>query len=129
MAPSERHPLTVLDPRTQAAIARARETGFFALISTLERLQPSAERVGGYGPVAQEALRFRNDPSMGFSASDVSDAAIIKVDGAGGRSREVVEVTTTFLGLTGSVSPLPLHIPAEVAHESGPRNVQRDFLD
>jgi type VI secretion system protein ImpH len=43
--------------------------------------------------------------------------------------REVIEIVTSFLGLTGAVSPLPLYIPAEVAQDPTPNGVQRDFLD
>jgi type VI secretion system protein ImpH len=108
--------------------------GFFALVSTLERLTPAATRVGGDGPVETEVLRFRNDPSMGFRSGDVTEARVREVardpkSPWAGR-REVVEITTAFLGLTGSVSPLPLHIPAEIAQDASlSSNPQRDFLD
>jgi type VI secretion system protein ImpH len=39
------------------------------------------------------------------------------------------EVSTTFLGLTGSASPLPLYMAEEVAQEDPDNAVQREFLD
>lgn len=135
MARTQRHQEPVLADREriEAALAHARRSGFFALVATLERLTPGAARVGGDGPVAEEALRFRHDPSMGFSASDVVGAAIREVarkpSAPREGRREVVELLTSFLGVTGSVSPLPLYIPAEVAQDPAPRGVQRDFLD
>jgi len=135
MASTQRHQEPVLEDRERidAAIADARESSFFALIATLERLTPSAARVGGDGPVAEELLRFRHDPSMGFSASDVVSASIQEVarrpSAPREGRREVVEIVTSFLGVTGSVSPLPLYLSAEVAQDSSSRSVQRDFLD
>jgi type VI secretion system protein ImpH len=41
----------------------------------------------------------------------------------------VFEVTTTFLGLTGTISPLPLYIAEEVLFEDDQNPVRRDFLD
>lgn len=133
MASPKRNQEPVLDERVRAGIARARQSSFFALVAMLERLTPDAARVGGDGPVAHEVLRFRNEPSMGFPAGDVSCASIREVARKPsapleGR-REVVDIVTAFLGVTGSVSPLPLYLAAEVAHDTGPHNVQRDFLD
>ncbi|HEX2675621.1 MAG TPA: type VI secretion system baseplate subunit TssG [Polyangiales bacterium] len=122
-----------LDPRVPDVLADARRMGFFALVSLLERMSSGAVRVGGDGPPADEVLRFRNDPSMGFPASDVVAARLHEVPRPPhqrlAQPREVIEIVTTFLGLTGSVSPLPLYIPAEVAQDPSPFGVQRDFLD
>ena len=122
-----------LDERIPDVLAGARQMGFFALVSLLERMSSDAVRVGGDGPPAREVLRFRNDPSMGFPASDVISASLREVPRPAherlSEPREVIEIVTSFLGLTGSVSPLPLYIPAEVAQDSSPHGVQRDFLD
>ena len=133
MAPPERHEEPVLDERVPTVLLGARRMGFFALVSLLERMSSHAVRVGGDGPPERELLRFRNDPSMGFPASDVVHAAVREVprsahDRLPGQ-REVVEIVTSFLGLTGSVSPLPLYIPGEVAQDGSYNSVQRDFLD
>lgn len=133
MARTQRHQEPVLTERdrVQDALDRAPRSSFFALVATLERLTPGAVRVGGDGPAAREALRFRHDPSMGFSAGDVVSASFQTVAPASLHEpeREVIELLTSFLGVTGSVSPLPLYIPAEVAQDPSPRGVQRDFLD
>ena len=47
----------------------------------LERLTPDAERVGGNGPAASEAIRFLHDPSLGFQAGEVSRARAIETGG------------------------------------------------
>lgn len=115
----------------EALTAEAPRTDFFALVGLLERLLPAAARVGGDGPPQHERLRFRHDPSLGFPSGDVSGAKIVHVPGKafGEPARDVVEITTTFLGLTGAVSPLPLYIPAEVAHDNAGQNLQASFLD
>lgn len=133
MAPTQRHQEPVLKERerVEAALAEAPRSSFFALVARLERLTPDAARIGGDGPVAREALRFRHDPSMGFSAGDVISGSIQELAPATplGGGREVIELVTAFMGVTGSVSPLPLYIPAEVAQDPSPHGVQRDFLD
>ena len=48
-----------------------RRLGFFGLVALLERLTPEAARVGGSSP-SLEAIRFKHDPSLGFSSQDVS---------------------------------------------------------
>jgi type VI secretion system protein ImpH len=128
-------PLTeelTLEQRLEPLIRAASHMGFFPLVSLLERLTADAVRVGGDGPPALEAIRFRHDPSLGFSAGDVSSASIIRVpvdlENPLGATRPVVELVTTFLGLTGGTSPLPLYIAEEVLHEDE-RGVRRDFLD
>lgn len=98
---------------------------FFALSELLHQLASEA----GEAPVlsldtlpAQETIRFRADPSLGFPVSDVS---ALEQD-ASGKFR----MTTTFMGLQGSQSPLPGyyldHLAWKSAHEQSPVS---DFLD
>lgn len=96
---------------------------FFELVSQLERFL--GVTVGEAGAAADDRLRFRHSPSMGFSAADV---ARLVWQGAA-ENPERVEVTTTFLGLTGAATPLPLYIAEEVAQEDEADPVKRDFLD
>ena len=88
--------------------------------------------MGELGPVLQEQIRFRHDPSLGFSSGDVSDVVLRQVpvqeDDELAR-RPLFEVVTTFLGLTGSASPLPMYVAEEVAQEDPDRPVRREFLD
>lgn len=106
--------------------------GFVALVSLLERLAPDAPRVGGAGPPASEVVRFRHDHSLAFSASEVSRVAVApRPEDAFAAAETIsqVDVTATFLGLTGSVSPMPGHLAEEVAQEHGELTVRADFVD
>jgi type VI secretion system protein ImpH len=78
-----------------ALAARAREIPFVALVEHLARL--FGTRVGEAALVRDEPIRFRHDPSLIFHTGDVASMEVR--DG-------VVEVTSTFLGATGAVSPL-----------------------
>lgn len=115
------------------AIANAPRSRFFSLITLLERLTPEAERVGGEGPPADEAIRFRHDPDLSFSPGDVRSARLLEPasepDKPGATNGMVAEVVTTFLGLTGAASPLPLHLVEEVVQEDDREPTRRDFLD
>ena len=117
----------------EALAARASGSDFFALVSQIERATPDAARVGGAGPTWAEAIRFRHDPSMAFSASDVSEAAVVYQPSDPtdllSSQRPVVRLTTTFLGLIGAASPLPLYLASEIARSSMEKNPARDFLD
>ncbi len=108
--------------------------GFYRAVEILERATASqgAERVGGDGPVPRESIRFRHDASLSFATSDVSHIAPRqRTAGEAHDSDEVplYEVTTTFLGLTGTVSPLPAYMIEEVLNEDPDHPAQRDFLD
>ncbi len=85
--------------------------GFMALVRLLEKLAPDAVRVGEQGPPTSEGIRFHHDPSLHFHAGDVVE--LTRVDGAvdwnTGRASSVFHLTSSFLGLTGAVSPLPAY--------------------
>ncbi|WP_395835755.1 type VI secretion system baseplate subunit TssG [Cystobacter fuscus] len=131
MAPEERHP-DALVAASAALAPRVNRLGFFPLVAFLERLTAGAARVGELGPVLQEQIRFRHDPSLGFSSGDVSDMALRRVPAQEDdvlAKRPLFEVVTSFLGLTGSVSPLPMYVAEEVAQEDPDHPVRREFLD
>ncbi len=111
----------------------AGDVRFVPLVSLLERLTSSAVRVGGDGPPTEEAIRFRHDPALVFSAGDVSQVKLVPRASAWGEEqkgpRHIFEVVTTFLGLTGSASPLPSYMVEEVAQEDPDRAMRREFLD
>lgn len=71
---------------------------------------------------AQETLRFSADASLAFPCSDIS---ALKRDTSG-----AFRMTTTFMGLQGSQSPLPGyyldHLARKAVHEQSPVG---DFLD
>ena len=114
-----------MDEREQEArlIANARFLSFFALVKHLSRLYPDAPAVGHLGPVAAEAIRFRHDPQPIFHASDV---AAIRALNSGGR--RTIEITTTFLGVVGSVSPLANFFTEALLRTEDDASL-RDFYD
>lgn len=132
MAGQERHPA---DSVAEGLLSRipVHQLSFLSLVSLLERLTPEESRVGERGPPGAEAIRFRHDPSLAFSLRDVEriEARKLPRDPADPLSphRWVYEVTTTFLGLTGSASPLPSYFLEEIAQEDPSQPIQRDFLD
>lgn len=118
---------------SQPLLDRARQFSFLHLVSQLERLLGRGARLGGEGPPHEEGIRFRHDPELAFSSSDVSGIELTALPVAPERSGQepepVFEVTTTFLGLTGPISPLPSYLAEEVAQEDADAPVRRDFLD
>jgi type VI secretion system protein ImpH len=114
-------------------LANAPYYDFYYVVGVMERLTPDAVRIGGDGPYAEEAIRFRHDHSLVFNSGDISsvgweDRPYAAEDLLEKRSRRF-EVTTTFLGLTGAVSPLPLYLAEEIAQAQNTAPVKRDFLD
>jgi type VI secretion system protein ImpH len=121
------------DPVAQAhqLVAEAPRHGFLPLLKVLERLTPEARRVGGARALSDESIRFRHDPSLSFSAGDVRSLSVreLPAESAGAPPQLKFEVVTTFLGLTGSCTPLPSYIAEEVVREDPKRPIRRDFLD
>jgi type VI secretion system protein ImpH len=79
--------------------------GFFQAVRLLERENLDAPAIGGLGPANREYVRFRHDSRMSFAASDVTGFE---------RQSERVVITSSFLGLTGSVSPLGNYFTEDV---------------
>lgn len=102
-------------------LAEARRAGFRALMLAADRVRPgAASALGGDAAPHEESIRLRHDASLAFPLADVSSVRVVTLPaeaGSSGSPREILEITTAFLGLTGSVSPLPPHIPEEVAQE------------
>ncbi len=109
------------DRVAETLAARGRNFSFFQLVRLLERRAQA--RVGGSGPADAEAVRFRPESSLGFPANDV--IAVEPLADSAARLR----VTTSFLGLYGSTSPLPISYGEEVLWEDPERGRVRDFLD
>lgn len=114
-------------------LSNAKYYDFFYVVGMLERLTPEAIRVGGDGPYDRETIRFRHEPSLTFKPGDIDAARKVEVPRAPedlfDGKRERFELTTSFLGLTGSVSPLPLYMAEEIAQAQDSAPVKRDFLD
>jgi len=107
--------------------SRASQFDYYRLLYLLERLYPDAPRLGFTGPASEERIRLRGEPSLVFAASDISELTHLKFpDGI-----DRVRVSTAFLGLYGSSSPLPTHFVEDIAlsvYQGGPQPV-REFLD
>jgi type VI secretion system protein ImpH len=105
---------------------QAARFSFYRLLYLLERLFPGSPRLGTTGPARDERIRLRGDPSLVFSASDITALQLHKY----ADSEERVRVTAAFLGLYGAVSPLPTHFVEDIAlsvHQGGPQPVRELF--
>ncbi|MBK6693761.1 MAG: type VI secretion system baseplate subunit TssG [Myxococcales bacterium] len=118
------------NPETEEQLTRLLETNghrfaFFQVVRILEHLNPGAAPIGERGPLVNEAVRFRHDPSLGFPAGDVS-----KVRPRVARHGLVfAEVTSTFLGLFGANSPLPTTMSEDVLKNEDDSGSLRAFYD
>jgi len=115
-----------------ASIEEARRRGFYPLVLLLERLA-GGPPVGSTSDPALERIRFRHDPSLAFPTGDVAAVRELSLppepSDPEGQPRRGFEVVSTFLGLSGSVSPLPQYLVEEVAQEDPDLPRMRDFLD
>jgi type VI secretion system protein ImpH len=105
----------------------ARRFSFFRLVYMMERVFPAAPPIGVQGPAHEERIRLRGDTSLIFSSSDVTEMSLAQY--ADGQKR--ARVSVAFMGLYGSVSPLPTHFPEQIAlseYQGGPQPI-REFLD
>lgn len=118
MAASNRDEATTIG-EADDSLRRARELGFFRFVALVERLATGAVRIGEDGPLNEEAIRFRHDPALTFNASDITSVSALR-----GETLRL-EVVTSFLGLTGAATPLPLYFSEEFAGEGS----QQGFLD
>jgi type VI secretion system protein ImpH len=119
------------EARLAAWLERGRRSGFRALVGLIERLSPAAVRVGEGGPAELEPIRFHHDPTLVFSNADVTSVTsedLPALDDAERPGRRY-HVTTTFLGLSGGVSPLPDHFSDELATEEADAPVRAQFFD
>ncbi|WP_242396310.1 type VI secretion system baseplate subunit TssG [Anaeromyxobacter oryzisoli] len=124
------------DGAEDARLEAARRRGLGPLMLLVARLRPDAPEVGGDAMPREEPVRLRHDPWLVFHPGDVSAVRRTRLPTAPDGLEpgpEVVEITTTFLGLTGAVSPLPGYlaeeVAKEVAHEADEPPRQREFLD
>lgn len=118
---------TVLRAKVGAFEESARRFSFYRLVYLLERLAKGAPQVGQLGPPSAERIRLRSETSLVFAASDVSALEMIKYPDGTYRAR----LTSAFMGLYGSSSPLPTHFSESLAfadYQGGPQPI-RDFLD
>jgi len=119
MEARDRNPAAALSWEEYRAAA---PRSFFGLVSFLERVTAGASSLGSADPAHREAIRFRHDPDLGFHAADVRSVEIAD-------DPRRFEVVTTFLGLSGTASPLAPYIAEGVLFDTFERGTQRDFLD
>lgn len=127
MGAEERQPQPDLGESLRDLEKRAGRFAFFRLVYLLERLHPKAPPVGQLGPAPDEKIRLRSDPSLVFHSSDITECAVTKYPD----ERERVRVSTTFMSLYGSTSPLPPHFAERIAlsdYQGGPQP-SRELFD
>jgi type VI secretion system protein ImpH len=107
-----------------ALLKEGHRFSFFQAVRLLEKLRPEAPRVGHQGPADLEAVRLLPSLDLAFPTSDV--AGIRKLHESAGGVR--YEVTATFLGLYGTVSPLPIYYTEDLLAQDD-QSLQREFLD
>lgn len=96
--------------------------------TALERAQSDPPQVYvGEDQPDQEAVRFRSQPSLGFPSS-----ALVKVQPLESDAKEapLVEMSVTFLGVTGPIGVLPYHYTSLLLKRIRDKDFSlRDFLD
>ncbi len=94
---------------------------FFHTVRQLHHRAPGSVPIGHLGPAGREPVRLFHDPRLIFAASDIS-----KIE----KRSQYTVVTSTFLGLTGAVSPLATFLAEEVLRaEDVHGNYLRLFYD
>lgn len=109
--------------RLQADLDRASRGGLFELLQFLERAIADAPAIGQRGDPAGERIRLRPSISMDFPNADVESIELTEEDR--------VLITTTFGGLVGVGSPLPLDYADRISKIRDDRAAERvrGFLD
>ncbi len=115
---NEAHPLV------RRILGAPRDFEFFQLLHLIERIDRTSAPLGGVGPARAEGVRLRPAVSLGFPVSDVEVA-----DWREYPERGRLLITSTFLGLYGSDSPLAAHFTEALLPEREDDERVRDFLD
>jgi type VI secretion system protein ImpH len=119
---------SVLHAKLAECVQAATRADFFSLILLIEQLLQTSGRIGSDVFPQHEAIRLRHSPHMGFAATDIVDARLDRRARDATESDVLVTLTTTFLGLTGSATPLPLYL-AEQALDDPHESSLNEFLD
>ena len=88
---------------------RAARMDFFQILRLLENAHPDKPRIGASLRPRDDAVRFGQDPSLGFEPT-----AVRSYTPASGAAR--ARLAVNFIGLLGANGPLPLHL-TEYARE------------
>jgi type VI secretion system protein ImpH len=111
-------------PLTRWITAEPSALEFFQVLHLVERTVRERAALGQQEAV-REALRLRPALSLGFPAADLQGAEWLDEGPDEGRLR----LTTTFLGLYGSDSPLASHFTEGLLAEDEESQRVREFLD
>ncbi len=106
-------------------LSQAHRFSFFQAVQLLQRSDPAAVGVGRGGPPHRESLRFRPALSLDFPRAELASIEPL----ADGDDRRRYRMEVRFLGLYGSVSPLPTFFTEDLLHETGEDSLVRGFLD
>jgi len=98
---------------------------FFQVIQLLQRYLGGAG-VGGGSSASDERLRLKPAVSMSFPAADL---LAIEADGEESPTGQRFRITTSFLGLYSSDSPLPTFCTEDLFWKENDQKAVRDFVD
>ena len=87
----------------------------------------STVNIGMNGPCSQESVLFRPYASLGFSSADVK-----RIDFLPGRDETKsgkFRIEITFMGLYGTVSPIPAFYTEDIVSDVDGESNRRDFMD
>jgi type VI secretion system protein ImpH len=113
------------DPLALSLAKDAKMFEFFQAVHLIQASHPDAAGVGMQGPPEREVIRFQCDPSLSFPASDISSITVRDLGGEMPR----YEVATTFLGIYGSASPLPVFYTEDILHADPDESLVKGFVD
>jgi type VI secretion system protein ImpH len=107
----------------QQLLEKPYEFSFFQAVQLLQRYAGGVP-LGHEGPASEELIRIRPTVSMSFPAADME--GIQRIPKSGG---EGFRITTSFLGLHSSDSPLPTFYTEDVLWKENDQAAVRSFLD
>lgn len=113
-------------PLIEELLRTPRQFSFFQAVRLLEAYSGQSARIGRNGPVPKEPIRFRPHASLAFASSDVERVEIMKDDEDGDM---LFRMTVNFIGLYGTVSPLPVFYTEELIEGNIEESSRRDFFD
>lgn len=127
MGSEERQPQPDLSTLVEPIAPEAPRYAFYRLVYLLQRMATGSPAIGQLGPASDERIRLRGSTQLTFASSDVAGLRMVKTQDGVARA----QITTTFMSLYGSVSPLPAYFAEKLAldeYQGGPQPI-REFLD
>ncbi len=120
MAREPQPPNSRLSERLERDVHRI---NFYRFCQLLEKTRPEAPLLGSTLNPANDPVRFRPHPGMGFPVSELKSVEYDDNPDA------PPTVRTTFMGLYGVESPLPTHYIDDIAQQREGHEAQEAFLD